>query len=142
MRHSKQIISWVLIALCFALPLYDFLVDGGPSYFASDWRRILLLSAISIGGGLTVMAFMNLPDLTRRRLTTVSFAVGVMSATWSCGYFIWQFIRLGSFLVEMSEFWVLAIFALIGIGSLVLVSFAWFSFWRYCRRMCDQKHAT
>ena len=142
MRHSKQIISWALIALCFVWPLYDwFVVDDGPAYFASNWRRILLLAAISIGGGLAVLVFMKLPDITRGRLTTISFTVGGASATWCCGYFIWQFVRLRSFLVEVGEFWMLAFFALIGIGLLALVAFVWFSFWRYCQRIYGQRHA-
>jgi len=51
MRHSKHIISWVVIAFCLAWALYDWLfINDGPAYFASDWRRILLLAAVSIGG--------------------------------------------------------------------------------------------
>ena len=142
MRYSKRIISWAVIALCFAWSLYDwFFVDDGPAYFASDRRRLVVLAAVSVGGGLAVLAFMKLPDTTRRRLTTISFAIGSVAATWCCGYFIWQFVHLCSLLVEMGELWMLAAFALIGIGSLALVAFVWFSFWRYYRRIYGQRHA-
>jgi len=84
----------LVIAFGVAWSLYDWLfVDNVPGYFASDWRRILLLAVLSIGGGFAVAGFMRLPAVARRRLATTSFAVGAASATWCCGYFIWQFIR-------------------------------------------------
>jgi hypothetical protein len=83
----------------------------------------VLLAAISVGGGLTVLAYMKLPGVTRQRLTTVSFGFGGVAATWSCGYFIWRFVSLSSVLVEIDELWILASFALMGIGSLALVAF-------------------
>lgn len=142
MRHSKHIIRWAVIALCLAWPLYDwFFVDDGPAYFASDWRRLVMLAAISVGGGLAVLTFMKLSDITRRRLTAVSFAIGGVVATWCCGYFIWQFVRLCPFLVQMGELWTLAVLALIGIGSTALVTFMWFSMCRNYRRIYGHRHA-
>jgi hypothetical protein len=137
MRHSKHIIGWTVIALGVGWSFYDwFFVDNGPAYFAGDWRRLLLLAFISTIGGLAVLGFIRLPAVARQRLATASFAVATVCATWCCGYFIWQFVRLRSFLVEMGAFWILAV---MGVGSLALLAFVWFSFWRYWRRTYAQR---
>jgi len=139
MRHFKHIIIWAVIALGVAWQLcHWYFVDEGPAYFASDWRRLLFLAVISVGGGLATLAFMRLPDTARQRLTTTSFAIGTVSVTWCFGYFVWQFVRLRSFLAEIGDLWILA---LIGIGFLVLLAFVWFSFWRYCQRIYGHRHA-
>jgi hypothetical protein len=76
MRHFKHIIGWAVIALGVVWSLYDwFFVDEGPAYFASDWRRVLLLAILSVGGGLATLAFMRLPDTARQPLTTTLFAM-------------------------------------------------------------------
>jgi hypothetical protein len=139
MRISKQIIGWLVITAGVAWSLYDWtFVDNALGFFASDWRRILLLAVLSIGGGFAVAGFMRLPAVARQRFVTASFAVGAVSATWCCGYFIWQFIRLRALLVDKSLVWLLA---LMGVGSVVLLAFVWLSFWCYSRKVYGHRQS-
>jgi hypothetical protein len=60
------------IVLVLAWDIYDWVfVSNGPAYFASDWRTVLLVAAISVVVGLAVLFIMRLPEERRRR-----FAVG------------------------------------------------------------------
>jgi hypothetical protein len=131
MRYLKQILILVAVLAAVAWSIYDWIVvDQGPAYFAGDWRRIALLAIITIVGSTATLAFMSLPPAVRQRLSITSFAAGAFLITTCCGYTIWQFFRMYSFLSQTNALWLVAGVAFV---SGIVTVFVWFMFFRYFR---------
>jgi len=94
-HHTRILAVLVIIALAGLWSLYDWLfVTAGPAYFAADWRRAMLVAAVSIFGGLVVFAVMNLPEASRRWVIRSVFAGLVIVALAGCCVSIWGFFQL------------------------------------------------
>lgn len=133
MRFFKQILVLMLVAGLIAWSFYDWVfIDQGPAYFAADWRRVALVVAMSLAGGLVTFVFMQLPAALRQHVLTGLFGVGVLLALGCCAYTVWKFFELRLFLAESG---MLLLFLLFVLGSTALLVFVGFLFWKYYRRI-------
>src|SRR5687768_8937030 len=102
-------------------------VDQGPAYFAADWRRVALVVALGIGGGVMALLIMRLPAMVRQGLLISTFVAGVLLATVGCSYAAWQLFQLRAFAAEAHNQLMLWSLMLIPVS---LVAFAWWLFLR------------
>jgi energy-converting hydrogenase Eha subunit A len=130
-RQLKHIGTGLAVFTAVAWSVYDWImVDQGPAWFAADWRRIVILAVITIVGSIATMAVISLPPAVQQRLIITSFGSGAVLVTAVCGYTVWQFFRMYSFLSETHVLWA---FAGLVFGSMILTAFVWFMFLRYLR---------